>query len=508
MSISFNSFPSYRRASMVAVEMEGKRRSAGGSYIPEICLIVGMYLAAKSPVDNVPVRVYTADEVADIAGLGSEAHRQALKVFGALGGFSENVWYVPIPAPTSGTPAAASGTITFTGTASTAGTFYFNIGGEVYEIPVAKNDTDDDVAAALVAAITADVDAAVSAAAGSGEDANIVTITCKWVGVNGNEICVASNPDGTLQSNLNPAGIAVTLPETGLLTLGAGTPSVEDAFFDANGADILGDRWYTILTAPYNDDANLELYNDLGELRAAPDSKRFLAAFPAYVQKTYSEAMALPATVNSKWLCPVWEDRSLSPSWELGAAVAGLVMASAINDPGRPFKNQELDISVNTASANRTYAQNDALFRAGMGYCKISAAGNLILGDLPTTYRTTLAGAATEEWFDAVTITRRQAKVYSIDQLFLSPPYDRAILGSDDLVTGKSYVIKPKSIIADLFNLVDWWAQQGWTKNPDTVKASIAAEINGDNNSRLDATLTDDEAQALRIIAMKYAYLY
>ncbi len=505
--INFTRFPSTYRASTVAIEMEGKKRSTGGDYIPPTILIVGMYLAAKTPTDYVPVQVYTADEVASIAGLGSEAHRQALKIFGALGGFSENVWYVPIAAPTSGTPAAASGTITFSGTATTAGTLYFNIGGEVYEIPVAKDDTDDDVAAALVAAITADADAAVSAAAGSGESANIVTVTCKWVGVNGNEICAVLNPGGTTQTNLNPASITVSMPETGLLTLGAGTPSVEDAFFDANGADILGDRWYTIITAPYNDDTNLELYNDLGELRFDPDAKRFFAAYPGYVQKTYSEAAALPATLNSKWICPVWENRSRAPAWELGAAVAGRVAASCLYDPGRPFKNQELDISVNPATANRTGAQNNALFKAGMGYCKVSAAGNLILGDLPTTYRTTLAGAATEEWFDAVSIHRRQQKAYSLEQLFLSSPYDRGIVGSNDLVTAKNYVIKPNSVIADLCALVDWFAEEGWTKNPDTVKASIVAEINATNNSRIDASMEDDEAQALRIIAMKYVFL-
>jgi len=76
------------------------------------------------------------------------------------------------------------------------------------------------------------------------------------------------------------------------------------------------------------------------------------------------------------------------------------------------------------------------------------------------------------------------------------------------VVTAKEYVIKPKKLIADLFALIDSWATEGWTKNPESVKDTVLAEINATNNSRLDAEFTDDEAKALRIIAVKAAFLY
>ena len=63
--------------------------------------------------------------------------------------------------------------------------------------------------------------------------------------------------------------------------------------------------------------------------------------------------------------------------------------------------------------ADLTYAQVDALFRAGGGYCKTNASGNLVLGDLAVSYRTTAAGGATEEWFDLVSVTMRQQKAYA-----------------------------------------------------------------------------------------------
>jgi phage tail sheath gpL-like len=491
---------------MTAIEMAGRRRKTSGDYIPEIILIVGQYDQTKTAVEEgVPFRGYTADEFGAQFGFGSEIHRQAIWIFQHLGGFSENVYAIAVPEP--GSSAAATGTVTFSGTATSAGTHYLSIGGDLYELSVAVGDTDDEEAAALVAAITANKSASVSAAAGIGELANVVTITAKNKGVNGNQIRIVSNPAGTIQSNKNPAGIALTLPATGYLTTGAGNPDVSVVFFDA-GADKLGDRWYTIITCPYQDATALAQYKLLGDARFNPAVKRFFASYLGYVAKTYSEALALPATINSKWISPVWENRSLVPDCELGAAVCGLVAASAILDPGRPFKTLELGIPVDDSIINRSYAQNDALYRAGMGYCKISSSGALVIGDLATSYRTTGAGASTEEWFDALKIHRRQEKAYSIERLISSAPYDRAMLGSDDIVTGKSYVIKPKMLLADLVNLVDFWASQGWTKNPEVVKASIVSEINTSYSSRLDAEITDDPAEALRIIAIKHISLY
>jgi phage tail sheath gpL-like len=502
--IGFEYFPAYRRASMVAIEMAGKKRSLAGAFIPELILIVGQYDQTKTAiVENVPFKCYTAEEVGQKCGFGSELYRQALWIFARLGGFSENVWIAAVPLPT-GTPVAASGTVVFAGTATSAGTLYFSIGGDLLALSVAKGTA----AAAVATAFNAAVNAAIGLAVGSAVESATATLTAKWAGATGNEIRIVLNPDGPAEEAANPSGITVTLPTNGLLASGAGDPDVEDVFFDAAGGDALKDRWYTIIQMPYVDSTALGHLKASGDLRFDPATKRFFASYIGYVNKTYAQAAAVPATLNSRWLCPVWENRSLSPAFELGAATAGAVAASALVDPGRPFKTLPLGIPVDADVVNRTYAENDALFRAGIGYCWIDASGALRIGDLASSYRTAASGAATEEWFDAVSIHRRQQKVYSLDQLFSGEPYSRGILGSDDMVTGKSYVIKPKTVITDLMNLVDVWASEGWTKNPDAVKASIASEINAGNNSRIDATLTDDEAQALRIVALKYAFLY
>lgn len=491
------------RASQVFIELQGQRRTVGGDLIPQIGLIPGQYdqSLAGGITDYVPVQVFSADEVAEKAGFGSEAHRQALWVFGALGGFYDNMWWVPIPEP--GGAVKANEDIVFTSNATSSGTFFFSIGGDFISIAIANGDTPTEIGDKLVTAITANLNGSVTAANALGT----VTVTAKTAGVNGNQIKLVLNPSRGNES-LNPTGTTVTMPGSGgYLSSGAGVTDVHDMFFNSSEEDILGDRFYTQIAGPYNDSTNLGYYKDSWTARKSPDIRRIFNACVGYVKEDYATAFGIPATINSEGISPMWESRSLSPNWELQAAVMGLIMWSATFDPGRPFKTLSTGIPMEQETGDLSYAKNDALFRAGMGYFK-SVNGSMVAGDLALSYRTTGGGAPTEEWFDTVSISRRQQKVYDMELLFRSSPYDRSMVADNDSISAKTYVIKPKKVISDFAALVDVWAAQGWTKNATTVKASIAAEINATNNSRIDTEITDDPAQALRIIAVLYKFLY
>jgi phage tail sheath gpL-like len=488
---------------MVAIEMAGKKRSINGKYITQRILIPGQY-TTLTPVNYVPVQVLTAAKVGELAGFGSEAHRMALWIFAALGGFSENVWWVPIPKPASA-GVKAHEDIVFAGpTATSAGSFFFGIGGDVIELPVAKDDAHTAIAAALNTAIAAIQNIAVTA----GVVSATVTVTAKQEGPNGNEIGLVLNPGGAAQAAKNPAGIAVTMPVSGYLASGAGTVTAHDALLTSGGADNLHDRWYTIIPWPYTDDTNVGYLKSSGALRLDPAFKRRFAAYLGYVKIDYAAALAKPVALNDQSINPAWDPRSYAPAWEMAAAVAGAVAASAMIDPGRPFKTLPVGIPVNNATANLSYAENDALFRAGMGYFKTDDAGVLRIVDLACSYRKTPGGADTEEWFDAESIHLRQQKMYDEERIFTGAPYDRGRLASDDVVTSKAWVIKPKTMVTDMINLVDYWAGEGWTKNPETVKASIVAEINATFSGRMDSEITDDDAAVLRIIALKHLFLF
>jgi phage tail sheath gpL-like len=504
MSIEFQEFPQSWRSSIVAIELRGVKKSVLGTGIPQIGLIPGQYDQAKaaSITDYVPVQVFSADEMADKAGFGSESHRQALWVFSALGGFSSNVWWSPVPEP--GSAVKASGDVVFATNSSSSGTYFFSIGGVVVSFSVPSGSTPTEIGDLFVAAITASQNIAVTASNSSGT----VTITAKTAGVNGNEISIVQNPGGETQAALAPSGTTVAVPGSGgYLTSGSGVTDVHDVFFQSDESDNLGDRWYTQISGPYTDSTNIGYYNDSWALRKAPDIRRRFDSTFGFVKETYSQAFAKPATINSEGISPVWEPRSYAPHWELQAAVMGLKMASAEIDPGRPFKTLTVGIPVNSATGDLTEKEYNALFKAGMGFCRIIS-GSLKAGDMAISYRTNAVGAATEEWFDSVSQTRRQQLVYDVEQLFKNEPYIRGIVADDTSITTKSYVIKPKKVISDLSALVDAWSLNGWVKNAASIKESIAAEINAGNNSRIDAEMTIDEALALRIVGIVEKFLF
>lgn len=491
---------------MRAIEMAGKKRSTSGNYIPEIGLIVGQYNEAQTGIVVGEIwQGFTADDYGTRYGFGSEIHRQAEKYLDAVGGFSDKLYACPVALPT-GSPVAASGTLTFVGAATSSGTMYFAIAGDLYEVNIASGDTAVAQAAALVALITADIGSAVTAAVGGTGSDHIVTVTAKNKGANGNMISVVQNPAGKTQEDKNPDGTAVTVPATGYLTSGAGD-CIVSTVFTSGTSDNLGNTWFTLITMPYTDATSIATYKAAATARFDPAKKRPFLSFIGYTKEAYSAAYALPATINSKFIMPIWDTRPLCPAYEFSAAIAGTVAYLATLDPARPFMDTELGLLARQ-TRDLSYNEYDALFKVGMGYCKQIASGALITGDLASSYRTTPAGAATEEWFDAVSVTRRQAMMYDEEQLLSSAPYVRPIAGSNDLVTGKSYVIKPKTVESDLRNLVDRWAGEGWVKNPDEIKATISAEINSTYSGRIDATLTVDEAAALRIIALKHLFLY
>lgn len=501
--ITFNTVDPNARASQVFIELQGKRRTVGGDTIPPIGLIVGQYdQAITGIVDNVPVQAFTADEVGSKFGFGSELHRQALWVFGYLGGFYNNMWFAPIAEP--GAAVAGTGTIIFATNASSSGTYYFSIGGDLITFGVANGDTPTEIGDALVTAITANLNGSVTAANVTGT----VTVTSKTKGVNANQIRLVINPSGITQETQNPSGTTVTLPGSGgYLTSGAGATDTHDVFFESDESEKLGDRFYTCISGPYTDTTNIGYYDDSWNARKDPSVKRPFDSFFGYVKETYSAIAAIPATINSEGISPIWEPRCLAPSWELQAYIMGVAMWSTTFDPGRPFKTLPVPIPFDSSIGDLSYAKNDALFRAGMGYLKI-AGTDLVVGDLATSYRTNAVGAATSEWYDSISIHRRQQFLFDIENLFINEPYSRAILADDNTTTSKPYVIKPKKVIADLSLLVDSWSDQGWVKNADTIKASLKAEINATNNSRIDSEITVDEALALRIIGTLLNFLF
>lgn len=190
---------------------------------PQKVLLLGQMTTGSATsgelVENLP---NGAVEIDALFGQNSQIGLAA-KAFKRLNDF---VQIDAIPLDDDGGATAATGSIAFTGAATSAGTFEVIVGSQrrnKYTIAVAEGDTADDIGAALEAAITADDESLVTAVNTTGS----VALTAVNGGTCGNDLALIST--GIV------AGVSVTATA---MAGGATDPDVSGVF------DVVGDERY------------------------------------------------------------------------------------------------------------------------------------------------------------------------------------------------------------------------------------------------------------------------
>lgn len=488
-TIAFSAVPSGAIASGVFIEQEYKRNGTPGPIHQRIALL-GQYNSDKTLTNNVALAVTSADEVAKYAGRGSMLHLMARKLFAAIGSGSVKVDIVPLAAGT-GSP---SGTITVTGPSTSSGTIALYIAGKLVAVSIANATAQNDIATAIRNAINADLDLPVTATAST----NVVTVTPRWAGLSANGITIRQDIQ-SVDAASEPSGVSVTIVD---ISGGSADPSIETAL------ENFGGTWYTWVICPYNADASLDLLEASGDARIAPGVKRPFAGVVGYTD-TRANFLTWLASRNSPWTTGVPVEGSPNLPGEIAASAVGACAVSASANPARPYKTLPLVGIVAGDYAPWTYAQRDAVEAAGGSSTYLDASGVVRIHDLVTTYTTNPLGAVDESWRFTVTITNIQAKIYSLDELFASAPFDRGIVVDDDAVTSLEYAISPKRVKAFIIKLIDdQWIPNAWSKNRDDIVAGIVCEIDGTNKGRINVLVPDIIAVGLRIVAVKYQWSF
>ncbi len=485
--VTFDTVPANAVASAVFIEQ--KYRKSGITPGQQRIALLAQYLAAKTPVNNVPVAVTTADEVAALAGYGSMAHLMAIKLFAAMGNVPALVDWIPIADGTT----AKEYTVTFASNAGSSGVWRIYVSGKRYEISVASGDTPTTSAAALAALITADLSCPFSATANVG----VVTFVAKWKGLSSNSLDIRKN---YVASDVNVIPTTQTMVIASSVS-GAGDPSIATALAG------FGTTFYTWVLTGLNDSVAAGLLHTAGELRWDPVTKKPWLGVMGYIDTRANYVSAVGA-LNSKDVVYFPVEGSPNHPGEIAAAVVGVCAVSANTNPARPFGGiggLTVPGILPGSSAPWTWAQENAAELAGGSVSKV-VGGAVVIGDLLTTYKTNSAAAVDESFRYAVTVTNIQAKFYTIDAMLASDPFVRAIIIDDDSPFSGEYGLSPKKAKVEFMNLVDQWAESGWTKNQETVKAGIVVEINGTNAGRLDVLVPDVITAGGRIYAVKYQW--
>lgn len=188
-------------------------------------LLVGQYNSSVgTAAPNVPVPVGSLALAGGMFGVGSQLYLM-VQAFLACNS-TQQLWCVPVP---DGAGQKAAATITVTaGTASGLLTVY--IGGQKVQVSVGSTDTATTIATNLAAAINAIPSLPVTAAATSG----VVTVTCNWAGMTGNDINVIPNYLGVYGGEVLPTGLSLAIEHAKATTTAATTTASPTLTFTAN----------------------------------------------------------------------------------------------------------------------------------------------------------------------------------------------------------------------------------------------------------------------------------
>jgi len=228
-------------AAAVGASIKNVQFTPTAENVPRKILILGTYDASKSGIaDETPQLLTSPEDAGNRYGFGSMLHRLAKQVYAGSNGVE--MW--ACPQAEAGGAAAAAGDITFTGAATESATLNLYIAGVKVPVTVTTGDAVGDIATATAAAVTADPDLPVTAAATLG----VVDFTAKSKGPWGNGISITLN-EGFNETT--PAG--VTTAVTGMAS-GAGVPTVSDALDGLGTGDDANEDFFTDVVHGYLQD--------------------------------------------------------------------------------------------------------------------------------------------------------------------------------------------------------------------------------------------------------------
>lgn len=489
MAISFNQIPSAIRVPFVYVEFDNSRAVRGAQSKPYKALLIGQKLSTGSAPAEQLTPISNASQAAQYFGAGSMLSQMAEAWFKA-NSFTE-VLAVALDDASAGVKAA--GAVTFTGTATAAGTLAFYMGGEKVSVAVANGDTAAQVATAFAAAITALTSRIVDAAV-DGSVNTKVNITFKHKGLVGNSLDLRFNYQS---GEAFPAGVtaAVTAMSGGTLN-----PDVDDAFA------AMGDDQYDVLAVPYIDSDNETKINAELELRFGPlkqtDGRCYNANNVAFGSLT-----TFGETKNSKHIVTLGVPGSPWSPWKWAAATAGVVAFYAAIDPARPLQTLEIPGAMAPALNDRlTLSERNTLLYSGISTFKV-VGDTCVIERLITRYRLNNAGGSDPSYLNVEILNTLSYLRWDWRNYILNK-YPRHKLASDGIRVGPGQaIVTPKSMKAEAVTKFRQWEELGYVEGFDQFVNDLIVERNAQDTERLDVDMSPDMVNGLRILGTKLGFL-
>lgn len=487
MAISFDGVPNALRTPFVAIEFDASNSAGSRTTVQAYKgLLMGQKLSSGSAVAGVPVRISSEEQAASSFGAGSMLHAMA-KAWFANNTFTE-VYAVALADDSAGI--ASTGTLTVTGPATTTGTVYLYVGGHKLKIAVASGATAAQIADAIADAVNDSALVPVTATVLGG----VVTLTAKHKGAFGNELDVRLNYNA---GEALPGGVQIAVVA---LSGGANNPEIDPVFA------AIGDEHFNVFAMPYTDAENLATLKTKMDERFGPMKQLDGVAFAAK-SGTLGSLQVLGGSLNTQHLSVMGCRKVPTATYEVAAAIAGLVAFYAPIDPARPFQTLPIKGLMAPALQDRfTQAERNSLLFDGISTFVIGSDGEAKVERLITTYQLSPAGAETDAYLDVETLFTLSYLRYDLRNFVLAK-YPRHKLASDGTRFGAGQqIVTPRLLKAELLTRFRAWEEMGLVENFDQFKKDLIVERNAQDPNRLDVLLPPDLINQLRVTSVKVQF--
>lgn len=469
--MDFANIPSSLRIPFVAIEFDASRAGSGAAEAHRV-LIIGQRSAAAPIVAGIARRIAS---IADAeASYGRSSMLAEMFRYAKAANRYVDTWAIALDDAVAGV--AATGTLTFTGPATAAGTLALMLAGHVVRVGVTSGMTAAALATAVAAAINADTTLPITAAAVDG----VVTLTCRWKGLTGNDLDLRVN---YYDGEALPAGITLAIVA---MSGGTTNPDISAAIA------ALGDTVWDSIVMPYTDAANMTLLEAELASRWIALSVKAGVAWAAY-RGTHGATGTFGGTRNSGLVTCIGTNLSPEPPYCWAAVNAVIGDAALSLDPARQLKTLVLTgLKPPSESARWDDAERNLLLLDGIATYVVDSGGLVRIERQITMYQTNAAGVADDALLDVTTPYTWIAIAREIASYFPSK-YPRHKLADDGTSFAEgAAIVTPLVLTADLLMLARGWESKGWAENLDQFKTDLRVERDAVNRNRVNTIVPPD----------------
>jgi len=451
--------------------------------IPQKNVIIGTFDEATytSITPNVPIRVYSAEEVGAKTGFGFMLHRLAKYAFkpGTV-----ETWIIP-QLEGGSDPDQATGSVDFSAsTGVVAGEVAFYVAGERCAFTTTAGMTPTQLGDALEAAINAIADMPVTA----NNNAGNVAIESKSGGEWGNYISLAFS---LLDGEELPSGVsAVITPMSG----GVGTPDIQDALDALGTGDGQNEKFFTNLIHGYGADTAtlnaISTYNGAGNTFVGNYKKEVARPFRSLIGDTTAGSAGLSAALafaanrrTDRTNGMICAPGSYNHPQEIAAQAMGVMAVTNSTRAEEGYIDKPLDGIFVGKIADRwtnTYDNRDQAVQGGVG-TTLAKNGVLTLQNVITFYRPADVAPSSNGYRAMRNISIIQNMLYNYRLNFEREKWKGITIVNDTAnvsdATSREKARDRDAVIDDLVALADQFAAKAWIYDASYSKKALSVSL-------------------------------